>query len=87
MNAQPQHCTLVRIRCTFWLQASGSQVESVDVSGLQALSGLSLQEENHMRVEHALDVLKADVSSLISAFDQLESNLLEAVWLGSAMPT
>lgn len=29
----------------------------------QTMSGLSLEEENDMRVEHALEILKADVSA------------------------
>ena len=44
------------------MQANGSTVEAADAIGLQSFSGLSLQEENDMRLEHALEILKADVS-------------------------
>ena len=43
------------------LQANGV-AKDAGVPLAQPLSGLSLKEENDMRVEHALDILKADVS-------------------------
>ena len=46
------------------LQANGAAKDG-GVSPVQALSGLSLKEEHDMRVEHALDILKADVSRCI----------------------
>lgn len=42
---------------------NGSTAEAADATGLQSFSGLSLQEENDMRLEHALEILKADVES------------------------
>ncbi len=44
------------------MQADGSTAEAAEATGLQSFSGLSLQEENDMRLEHALEILKADVS-------------------------
>ena len=43
------------------LQAGGSNAVEEGSSDVQAVSGLSLEEENDMRVEHALEILKADV--------------------------
>jgi len=55
------------------MQVSGSTAEAADATGLQSFSGLSLQEENDMRLEHALEILKADVSfALRSCESQLQ---------------
>jgi len=62
------------------MQADGSTVEAADAIGLQSFSGLSLQEENDMRLEHALDILKADVSF---ALRSCQSQLHEMDSLGN----
>lgn len=51
--------------CLDLMQADGSTAEAADATGLQSFSGLSLQEENDMRLEHALEILKADVSFVL----------------------
>ena len=51
--------------CLDLMQGNGSTAEAADATGLQSFSGLSLQEENDMRLEHALEILKADVSSAL----------------------
>ena len=45
------------------LQANGSSAVDAGPSVVQTMPGLSLDEENDMRVEHALEILKTDVSS------------------------
>lgn len=58
------------------MQDNGSTAEAADATGLQSFSGLSLQEENDMRLEHALEILKADVSfALRSCGSQLSRQL------------
>lgn len=44
------------------LQADRSDGVEQGSSVAHAMSGLSLKEENDMRVEHALEILEADVS-------------------------
>lgn len=43
--------------------ADGVDAAEAGSSVVQAMSGLSLEEEHDMRVEHALEILKADVSN------------------------
>jgi hypothetical protein len=66
--------------CLDLMQANGSTAEAAGATGLQSFSGLSLQEENDMRLEHALEILKADVSfALGSCESQLQRELLIAL--------
>lgn len=57
-NIEPPSC-IHGVSCM--LQADGSDAAEAGSSVAHAMSGLSLKEENDMRVEHALDILKADV--------------------------
>ncbi len=67
--------------CLDLMQANGSTAEAAGATGLQSFSGLSLQEENDMRLEHALEILKADVSfALGSCESQLRRELSHCAW-------
>ena len=56
------HCPAISTRCCAQTQTGGSDAVEKGSSVAQAASGLSLEEEHDMRVEHALEILQADVS-------------------------